>query len=101
MSRPAAKELTERELEVMHIFWEQGAMTAASAREQLSQKQRDLTYTTVATLVRILHEKGFLIQKNDERPFVYEASQPYETVSKRLLNDVIDRVFEDLEKSYW
>ncbi|MEZ6053806.1 MAG: BlaI/MecI/CopY family transcriptional regulator [Planctomycetaceae bacterium] len=30
---------------------------------------RDLAYTTVATLVRILEEKGFLELTHDERPF--------------------------------
>ena len=25
MARPPAKELTERELEVMHVFWQRGA----------------------------------------------------------------------------
>ena len=29
MARPPAKDLTERELEVMHVFWTQGEMTPA------------------------------------------------------------------------
>lgn len=91
MSRPAA-ELTARELEVMHVFWRHGALTAADAREHLASA-RDLTYTTIANLVRILHEKGFLRQTNDERPFVYEPARTYEEVSKRLLTDVVERVF--------
>jgi BlaI family transcriptional regulator, penicillinase repressor len=91
MSRPAA-ELTTRELEVMHVFWRHGALTAADARQRLASA-RDLSYTTVANLVRILHEKGFLRQTNDERPFVYEPARTYEEVSKRLLTDVVDRVF--------
>ena len=33
MARPAAKDLTERELEVMHLFWRYGEQTAAEARE--------------------------------------------------------------------
>ena len=93
MSRPPAKDLTQRELEVMQVFWKHGSLTAAGAREQLAAANRDLTYTTVATLVRILHEKGYLRQLNDERPFVYVAAQPYEQVSGRLLGDVLQRVF--------
>jgi BlaI family penicillinase repressor len=91
MSRPAA-ELTARELEVMHVFWRHGALTAADARAYLAD-HRELTYTTVANLVRILHEKGFLRQTNDERPFVYAPARTYEEVSKRLLTDVVERVF--------
>ncbi|HVS37075.1 MAG TPA: BlaI/MecI/CopY family transcriptional regulator [Gemmataceae bacterium] len=93
MARPAAKDLTERELEVMHVFWRRGAGTAAEARERLAAAGLDRAYTTVATLVRILHEKGFLHQMNDERPFRYAAARSYEEVSGRLLSDVLRRVF--------
>lgn len=93
MARPKAKELTERELELMHIFWRQGEMTAAELREQLAVDGRDLAYTTVATLVRILMEKGFLEQTNEERPFRYQPVRSYEEVSGSLLTDLIEKVF--------
>jgi BlaI family transcriptional regulator, penicillinase repressor len=93
MARPAAKELTERELEIMHIFWERGEMTAADVREQLEGKGRELAYTTVATLVRILFEKGFVEQTTDQRPFKFKPSREFEEVSKSMIGDMIDRLF--------
>jgi BlaI family transcriptional regulator, penicillinase repressor len=93
MARPAAKDLTERELEVMHVFWNHGEATAAEARDLLAAAGLDRAYTTVATLVRILFEKGFLEPVNDERPFRYRPCRSYEEVSRRLLGDVLDRVF--------
>jgi predicted transcriptional regulator len=93
VARPAAKDLTERELEVMHVFWRRGEATAAEARDRLAAAGLDRAYTTVATLVRILHEKGFLRPTNAERPFRYTPARTYEEVSGRLLRDVIDRVF--------
>ncbi|MDR3635458.1 MAG: BlaI/MecI/CopY family transcriptional regulator [Isosphaeraceae bacterium] len=93
MGRPPAKDLTERELEVMHVFWAQGEATAAEARERLAATGLDRTYTTIANLVRILYEKGFLQQVNDERPFIYRAVRSYEDVSGRLLGDLVQRVF--------
>lgn len=93
MARPAARELTERELEVMHVYWAGGERTAAEAREALAAAGRDLAYTTVATLVRILTEKGFLEATNDERPFRYRPIRTYEEVSGRLLGQVLERVF--------
>ncbi len=93
MTRPAAKDLTERELEVMHAFWKHGEATAAAVRDRLAGAGLDRAYTTVATLVRILHEKGFLQQTNDERPFRYRPARSYEEVSGRLLSDVLQRVF--------
>lgn len=93
MARPASRDLTERELEVMHVFWSKGEATAAEARDRLAESGLDRTYTTIANLIRGLHEKGFLEQVNDERPFVYRASRTYEEVSGRLLGDLVQRVF--------
>jgi predicted transcriptional regulator len=93
MARPPARELTERELEVMHAFWQHGELTAQDARDHLAAAGTDRAYTTVATLVRILHEKGFLEATNAERPFRYRPVRSYEEVSGRLLGDLIDRVF--------
>ena len=93
MARPAAKDLTERELEVMHVFWTAGEGTAAGVRDHLATSGLDRAYTTIATLVRILHDKGFLEQTNAERPFRYRPVRSYEEVSGRLLGDVLQRVF--------
>jgi BlaI family penicillinase repressor len=93
MGRPAARELTERELEVMHVFWTLGEATAAEVRDVLSQSESERAYTTIATLVRILSDKKFLVQTNDERPFRYRPTRSYEDVSRSLLGDLIDRVF--------
>jgi BlaI family transcriptional regulator, penicillinase repressor len=94
MGRPAAKDLTERELEVMHIFWRHGEATAAEARDRLASAGLDRTYTTIANLVRALSDKAFLTQVNDERPFLYRPAKTYEDVSGRLLGDLVDRVFK-------
>lgn len=93
MARPKARELTERELDVMHVFWSRGESTIADVRDALAKAGRDLAHTTVATLVRILCEKGFLVQTNDERPFVYKPLRSHDEVSRSLVGDLIERVF--------
>ena len=93
VARPVAKELTQREVEVMHVFWSRGPSTVAEIRDQLAGSGRDLAYTTVATLVRILADKGFLKQTTNERPFQYCPVRSFEDVSRSLLGDMVDRVF--------
>lgn len=93
MARPKAEELTERELEVMHVFWSHGEQTVARARDELSAAGRDLAYTTVATLVRILVDKGFLEQTTTERPFQFRVLRSFEEVSGNLLTELVRRVF--------
>jgi predicted transcriptional regulator len=93
MARPPAAELTDRELEVMHAFWKAGEATAAEVRDRLAGAGLDRSYATIANLVRALHDKGFLRQVNDDRPYRYRPARSYEDVSGRLLGDVIRRVF--------
>jgi predicted transcriptional regulator len=98
MARPASSDLTERELDVMHVFWTLGRATAAEVREELAKTGPDLAYTTVATLIRILVDKQFVDQVTQDRPFLYEPSRTYEEVSGRLLGNVLDRVFRGSRK---
>ncbi len=93
MGRPPAKELTERELEVMHVFWELGEQNAAEVRECLAKQGRELAYTTVATLVKILFDKGFLLQTNDQRPFRFKPARPFDDVSRNMIGDMVERLF--------
>lgn len=93
MARPKAKELTERELEVMQQFWDAGECTATDIRDRLEENGRSLAYTTVATLIRILTEKNFLVQTSKERPFQYKPTRTFEEVSGSMLGDLVQKVF--------
>lgn len=94
MNRPAAEQLTERELEVMHIFWAHGELTAQAARDQLESEGRSLTYTTVATLCKILWEKQFLERVGQSRPFSYTPHKSFAEVSGHFVTDLIQKVFQ-------
>ena len=93
MNRPTNKELTERELQLMHVFWSQGDITATEARDQLAAQGVDIAYVTVANLVRILVEKNFLEATNDSRPFRYQPIRTFKDVSGSLVGDLLKRVF--------
>jgi BlaI family transcriptional regulator, penicillinase repressor len=92
MARPV-RELTDRELEVMHVYWKHGELTAAEARDELEAAGHDLAYVTVANLTRILLEKEFLEATNDQRPFRYKPARSFEDVSRSLVGDLLERVF--------
>lgn len=93
MGRPRVKELTERELEVMQSICAWGETTVADVREEMVRGGRELAYTTVATLVKILQDKGFIEQTNSERPFRFRPLRSYEDVSRSMLSDLLERVF--------
>ena len=94
MARPRSKELTDRELVVMRVFWDGGPATADEARERLTRSNTDLAYVTVANVVRALADKGFLEQTNEMRPYCYRAARSFDEVSTRIVGDLVKRVFD-------
>ena len=94
MNRPPAEALTERELEVMHVFWATGQQSAQEARDELEKRGRNLTYTTVATLCKILWEKDFLERIGDARPFQFMPAKSFQEVSRHLVSELVHRVFQ-------
>lgn len=93
MARPKAKELTERELEIMHVFWRHDECGVAEVQAALEEQGRPLAYTTVSTLVKILHEKKFLRQVTTDRPFKFRAVRSFAEVSGHMVSDLVERVF--------
>ena len=93
MAGPKANELTERELEIMQVFWDDGELTASLVRDRLAENGRELAYTTVATLVKILVDKKFIKQTNEKRPFTYQPLRTFDEVSGNLLTDMVKCVF--------
>lgn len=93
MARPAAKDLTGRELDVMHQFWDRGEAGVHDVRNALEAAGLPLAYTTVATVIKVLLDKGYLRQTRAVRPFAYEPARSFEEVSGSMLREVIERVF--------
>ncbi len=92
-SQPPRKELTAVELEMMNVIWRIGPCSVAQVQEQL-RPQRELAYTSVSTIVRILEQKGYVTSEKEGRGHRYEASvakEAYQAMSlKRLVSDVFD-----------
>jgi predicted transcriptional regulator len=85
--------MTPTELEMMNVIWRLGPCTVAQVREQLLP-QRDLAYTSVSTIVRILEQKRFLTSERVGRAHLYRAALPkaeYQVMSlKHIVRDVFN-----------
>jgi predicted transcriptional regulator len=81
------KPLTEVELELMNVIWELGRCTVKEVQNALP-KDRDLAYTSVATMMKILEQKGFLKSQKEDRAHTYLpllSRSEYEGASLRHL----------------
>jgi len=78
----------------MHVFWAKGQQSAQDARDELENRGRVLTYTTVATLCKILFEKNFFERIGEARPFQFKPAKTFQEVSRHLVFELVERVFQ-------
>ncbi|MGZ3658354.1 MAG: BlaI/MecI/CopY family transcriptional regulator [Bdellovibrionota bacterium] len=83
------KPLTEVELELMRMVWQLGECTVKEVQTALAQ-ERELAYTSVATIMKILEQKGALESQKTDRAHLYRprvSRADYEAASLRHLAD--------------
>lgn len=98
MKKKSAKEaegklLTETELELMTILWRLGEGSVSDVIEQLP-KGRDLAYTSVSTILRILEQKGVLKTRKEGRGHIYIPQVKKSDYEAKTVKHVVDRVFD-------
>jgi predicted transcriptional regulator len=87
------KPLTATELEMMNVIWRLGPCSVAKVRESLSP-QRDLAYSSVSTIIRILEQKGFVTSSKVGRGHLYSAAVAKPDYQALSLEHVVKEVFD-------
>jgi BlaI family penicillinase repressor len=82
--------LTKLELNVMQAIWKNGPSSVTTVQENMEQ---ELAYTTVQTMLNILHRKGKVKRKLRGRAFEYSATVTEANATGHALRDLIDRMF--------
>jgi predicted transcriptional regulator len=91
--RTPTQTLTPQELAIMKVVWGLEKATVRDVYEALRQK-RQVAYTTVMTMMRILEEKGYLKKVLVDRAHVYKPARPRQQVVGAIVRDFVDRVFD-------
>ena len=52
-----------------------------------------LAYTTVATMLRKMEQRGLVRHDEHRRRYIYEAAVGAEEVTRTMANDLVDRLF--------
>ena len=90
----SAGSLTAVELEMMHVIWRIGPCSVNQILEALPPT-RELAYTSVSTIVRILEQKGFVASRKEGRGHVYGAAVSKEAYQSRAVDQLVKNVFDD------
>ena len=82
--------LTPLELRIMNILWETGPSNVQTVQDVLPGR---LAYTTVQTMLNVLHRKGRVRRTLHGRAYIYEPVLSRETSVGHALHDIIERMF--------
>ena len=93
MAKPELPPLSEAQLEIINIIWDQGTATVGRVLKVLS-KRRPISRNTVSTMVTRLEEKGWLRRRVVEGTFLYSATQPRGKVLPRMVHRLVDAAFQ-------
>jgi predicted transcriptional regulator len=104
--------LGDLQLRIMQVLWDEGARDGSgctmsgctmsgctvSAVHQALKRQtprdRQLAYTTVATMLRKMEDRGLVTHDAEGRKFVYRAAVAADEVTRSMAGDLLDRLFE-------
>ncbi|WP_205855856.1 BlaI/MecI/CopY family transcriptional regulator [Phytoactinopolyspora endophytica] len=80
----------ELEAVIMDEVWQAGEPVLVRDVVQALQREREVAYTTVQTVMEILFRKGWLAREKDRRAYRYWARQPREEYTAQLLSEAFD-----------
>ncbi len=96
MARPRSSYPTELELEILKILWQYGPQTVEDVREELaaSDRGRELTHSSVITVMNIMVKKDYLAREKQGRAFQYKPLVTEQNINRGMLSDLMSRVFD-------
>ena len=90
MVKRKTEHLTPLELEIMHVLWELGSANVQAVQQKL---ERELAYTTVQTMLNILHRKGKVKRTLKERAYFYKPAVSRSQIASLHVGDMVERLF--------
>lgn len=85
--------LGDLQLRIMKVLWACEEASVGNVHGALAG-ERNLAYTTVATMLRKMEERGLVTHRLEGRSFLYRAAAAEEDVSRSMADHLLDRLFE-------
>lgn len=79
----------ELEAVIMDRMWSRGAPATVRQIVDDLREERNPAYTTVMTVMDVLHRKGWLQRERDGRAYLYEPTVTREEYAARLMREAL------------
>jgi BlaI family penicillinase repressor len=84
--------LGELQHAIMVVLWTRGEATSADVHEAL-RDERGLAFTTIATMLRKMEDKGVVAHRAEGRQFVYRPTVSEDQVRRSMVGELVERLF--------
>ncbi|MDA7980609.1 MAG: BlaI/MecI/CopY family transcriptional regulator [Pirellulales bacterium] len=85
--------LGDLQLRIMQVLWARGASTVQKVQAELNAGD-EFAYTTIATMLRKMEDRGLVRHETAGRRFVYQAAVEESEVTRTMATDMLERLFE-------
>lgn len=85
--------LGKLQLAIMRVLWAQGEGTVTDVQRAL-EESHGLALTTIATMLKKMEAKGVVEHRTDGRRFVYRPRVSEHRVTRQMVADLADRLFD-------
>lgn len=93
MPRPDVSRPTEVELQILRILWELGPSPVREIHRRL-ESAKGTNYSTTVKMLAVMLRKGLVKRDEAAQPHIYRPTFTREKAGKRMLSDLIDKVYE-------
>lgn len=98
MPRHVSSQPTDVELQILRTLWELGPSTVREIHNRMSESKETGSSTTVKML-SVMFEKGLVKRDDSVRPQVFRAANTQRRTQKRMLPQLIQKVYDGSPKS--
>jgi len=92
MPRNPSSQPNDVEMAILRVVWSRKACSVREVHEAL-QAQRKTGYTSTLKMMQVMCEKGLLKRDDAERPQLYRPAIPEEQTQKKIVRDLVQKVF--------
>ena len=85
--------LSGRQLAVMRVLWEHGEATVAEL-QSLLKIDPPLAYSTVATVLSRMAQKGLVAHRAEDRVFHYRPAMSQDQAGQTMVGEFVERIFK-------
>jgi predicted transcriptional regulator len=93
MPRPSSAQPTEVEMQMLRILWELGPSPVREIHKRL-EAAKGTNYSTTVKMLAVMLQKGLVKRDENAQPHVYRPALTRAKTGKRLLDDLIEKVYE-------